>query len=55
MPETAATYFLEATACDTLHQTKRAAALYRQFLSVAGSGYPDEVWQAHHRLVALQK
>lgn len=55
MPETAATYFLEAAACDTLHETKRAAALYRQFLSIAGSGYPDEVWQARHRLIALQK
>ncbi len=55
MPETPATYFLAATACDTLHQTKRAEALYRQFLSVAGTSYPDETWQARHRLVALAK
>ncbi len=55
MPDTAPTYFLSATAYDTLHQTKHAAELYRQFLSVAGTGYPDEVWQARHRLVALSK
>ncbi len=55
MPETPATYFLAATACDTLHQTKRAAELYRQFLAVAGNGFPDEAWQARHRLVALAK
>ena len=55
MSETPATYFLSATACDTLHHTKRAAELYRQFLSVAGTSFPDEVWQAKHRLVALAK
>jgi tetratricopeptide (TPR) repeat protein len=55
MSETPATYFLEATACDSLHLTKRAVTLYRQFLTVAGTGFPDEEWQAKHRLVALAK
>ncbi len=55
MSETPATYFLAATAYDSLHQTKRAAELYRQFLAVAGSSFPDEVWQAKHRLVALAR
>ena len=55
MSETPATYFLAATACDSLHLTKRAAELYRQFLSVAGTSFPDETWQARHRLVALAK
>ncbi|RRA47182.1 tetratricopeptide repeat protein [Acidipila sp. EB88] len=55
MSETPATYFLAATACDSLHATKRAVELYRQFLSVAGSGFPDETWQAKHRLIALAK
>lgn len=55
MSETPATYFLAATACDTLHETRRAVDFYRQFLSVAGTGFPDEVWQARHRLVALAK
>ena len=55
MSETPATYFLAATACDSLHLTKRAEALYRQFLSVAGTSFPDETWQARHRLVALAR
>jgi tetratricopeptide (TPR) repeat protein len=55
MSETPATYFLAATAWDTLRETKRAVALYRQFLAVAGTGFPDEVWQAKHRLVALAR
>ncbi len=55
MPPTAASYFLSATAYDTLHLSKRAVELYRQFLQAAGNGYPDEVWQARHRLTALAK
>jgi tetratricopeptide (TPR) repeat protein len=55
MSETPATYFLAATAYDNLHQTERAAEMYRQFLSVAGDGFPNEVWQARHRLIALKK
>ena len=55
LTETPATYFLAATSCDTLHESKRARELYRQFLSVAGNSFPDEVWQARHRLVALAK
>ena len=53
MSETPATYFLAATAYDSLHQSKQAAVLYRQFLAVAGNGFPNEIWQARHRLVAL--
>jgi tetratricopeptide (TPR) repeat protein len=55
MSETPATYFLAATAYDTLHQSGQAAAMYRQFLSVAGDGFPNEIWQARHRLIALKK
>ncbi|HEY0785521.1 MAG TPA: tetratricopeptide repeat protein [Acidobacteriaceae bacterium] len=55
MAETPATYFLAATACDTLHQTKRAVESYKQFLAVAGGKFPDEEWQAKHRLVALSR
>ena len=54
MSETPATYFLAATAWDTLHQNKRAAELYHQFIAAAGTGFPDEVWQAKHRLIALE-
>ncbi len=55
MTETPATYFLAATAWDTLHQTKRAVEMYKQFLAVAGGKFPDEEWQAKHRLVALSR
>jgi tetratricopeptide (TPR) repeat protein len=55
MPETPATYFLAATAWDTLHQTKRAVEMYKQFLAVAGGKFPDQEWQAKHRLVALSR
>jgi tetratricopeptide (TPR) repeat protein len=55
MSATPATYFLAATAYDTLHQTGQAAEMYRQFLSVAGDGFPNEIWQARHRLIALKK
>jgi len=55
MPETPATYFLAATAWDTLHQTKHAVEMYKQFLAVAGGKFPDEEWQAKHRLVALSR
>ena len=29
--------------------------MYRQFLSVAGDGFTNEIWQARHRLIALKK
>ena len=55
MSETPATYFLAATSWDTLHQTKRAVDMYKQFLAVAGGKFPDEEWQAKHRLTALAR
>ncbi len=55
MSETPATYFLAATSWDTLHQTKRAVEMYKQFLAVAGGRFPDEEWQAKHRLVTLSR
>jgi tetratricopeptide (TPR) repeat protein len=55
MPETPATYFLAATSWDTLHQTKRAVEMYKQFLAVAGGKFPDEEWEAKHRLITLTR
>ena len=55
MTETPGTYFLAATAWDTLHQTKRAVEMYKQFLAVAGGKFPDEEWEAKHRLIALDR
>jgi tetratricopeptide (TPR) repeat protein len=46
--------FLEATAHDTLRQTKEAELAYRAFLAVADGKFPDQEFQARHRLVALE-
>ncbi len=53
LPQSPAILFLEAIARDKLHQTKQAQALYRQFVSVADGKFPDEEWEARHRLIAL--
>ena len=55
LPPDAATTFLVATAHDTLHHTAQAAESYRKFLQLAGSSFPDEVWQAQQRLQVLRR
>jgi len=54
LPETPVTYFLRATAYDHLRQMKEAAANYHLFLQMAGGKYPDQEWQAQHRLIAIE-
>jgi tetratricopeptide (TPR) repeat protein len=54
LPETPLTYFLRASALDHLKDFKKAAANYRLFLQTAGGKYPDQEWQAKHRLIAIQ-
>jgi len=54
LPQSPSSLFLAATAHDKLHQVKQARDLYKQFLSVANNKYPDEEWQARHRLVTLE-
>jgi predicted Zn-dependent protease len=51
--DTPETLFLWATSYDNLHQMKQAAEYYERFLAVAQGKYPNEEWQAKHRLVAL--
>ncbi len=51
--ETPASYFLWATSYDNLHLSKQAQEYYRKFLAAAGGKFPDQEWQAKHRLVAL--
>lgn len=53
LPETPATYFLRATAYDNMRAYKEAAECYRQFLAAADGKYPDQEWQARHRLIAI--
>jgi Flp pilus assembly protein TadD len=55
LQETPATYFLWATAYDNLHHTKEAADYYHRFLAAADGKFPDQEWQARHRLVTLGK
>jgi len=33
---------------------KEAAASYHQFLAVANGQFPDQEWQARHRLIAIE-
>jgi predicted Zn-dependent protease len=52
-PDTPETLFLWATSYDNLHQMSQAAGYYEKFLAAAGGKYPNEEWQAKHRLVTL--
>lgn len=54
-PDNASTLFLWATAYDNLHQTKAAAEYYHRFLAAAQGKFPDQEWQAKHRLVTLHQ
>jgi len=54
LPENPMSYFLRATAYDHLRDRQQAARYYHQFLNVAGGKYPDQEWQAQHRLIALE-
>ena len=47
-------FFLRATAYDHLHDNKLAAVDYHHFLDVANGKYPDQEWQARHRLIAIE-
>ena len=52
-PPSPPSLFLEATANDSLHQSTKAAELYKRFLAVAGGSYPDQESQARKRLAEL--
>jgi predicted Zn-dependent protease len=54
LPETPMTYFLRASAYDHLRDYKKAAANFHLFLNVAKGKYPDQEWQATHRLIAIE-
>ncbi len=54
LPEVAITYFMRASAYDHLREVKKAAANYHLFLNTAKGKYPDQEWQAKHRLIALE-
>jgi len=54
LPEIPVSYFLRATAYDHLRDYKQAAENYHKFLEVAQGEYPDQEWQARHRLIAIE-
>lgn len=54
LPENPFTYFMRASAYDHLKDFKDAAANYKLFLKDAGGKYPDQEWQAQHRLIAIE-
>jgi tetratricopeptide (TPR) repeat protein len=54
LPDTPITYFLRATAYDNLRDYKDAALNYHKFLEIAQGKFPDQEWQARHRLVAIE-
>jgi len=47
-------FFLRASAYDHLRDYKQAALDYHHFLDVASGKYPDQEWQATHRLIAIE-
>ena len=54
LPEIPITYFLRASAYDHLKDIKKATANYHLFLQAANGKYPEQEWQAKHRLIALE-
>ncbi len=53
LPEIPATYFLRATSFDNLKDIPHAVEYYQQFLAVDDGKFPDQEWQARHRLIAI--
>jgi len=47
-------YFFRASAYDHLRAFKEAATDYHLFLEGANGKYPDQEWQARHRLIAIE-
>ncbi|MBZ5653986.1 MAG: tetratricopeptide repeat protein [Acidobacteriia bacterium] len=47
-------FFLRASAYDHLGDYKQAAVDYHLFLDSANGKYPDQEWQARHRLIAIE-
>jgi Flp pilus assembly protein TadD len=53
LPEAPATYFLRATTFDNLKAVAQAVEYYQRFLAADAGKFPDQEWQARHRLIAL--
>lgn len=53
LAEVPSTYFLWATAYDSLHQKSQAVTYYQHFLESSAGKFPDQEWQARQRLKLL--
>jgi tetratricopeptide (TPR) repeat protein len=54
LPEIPIGYFLRASSYDHLRLYKPAAENYHKFLEAANGQFPDQEWQARHRLIAIE-
>ena len=54
-PDPPATLFLWATTYDNLRQYKSAVAYYKRFLAAAKGNFPDQEFEARHRLLTLER
>lgn len=54
LPELPSTYFLWATAYDSLHDKAAAVTYYHHFLDASAGKFPDQEWQARQRLLLLE-
>jgi tetratricopeptide (TPR) repeat protein len=54
LPDTAATFFLRATAYDNLKAFPQAAENYHKFLDASNGKDPENEWKARHRLIAIE-
>jgi Flp pilus assembly protein TadD len=54
LPDIPLTLFLRATSLDHLGARKEAAASYHEFLAAAEGKFPEQEWQARHRLIAIE-
>jgi predicted Zn-dependent protease len=54
LPEVPSTYFLWATAYDTLLDKAAAATYYHHFLESSAGKFPNQEWQARQRLLLLE-
>ena len=53
LPDTTSTVWIRATVLDHLGRMKEATEQYKKFLSMAEGKFPDQEWQARHRLIAI--
>jgi tetratricopeptide (TPR) repeat protein len=54
LPELPSSYFLRATCYDHLRQFAQAVENYKAFLAISNEHFPNEEWEARHRLIAIE-